>query len=301
MSDGDERGSGPPDDAPWTHHTAAPNGVALHYVAAGAGPLLVVLHGFPQHWHAWHRQVGPLADAGYRVVAPDLRGYNRSGRPDGVRAYRIGKLTADVAGLVRHLRERDGAVDADAPVTVAGHDWGGVLAWRLPVAHPGSVDRLAVLNAPHFGMLRRLPRSPLQALRFWYAWYFQVPWLPERGLRARDHAFVRGAMEPGDFTPEEVERTVAALSEPGAATAAVNYYRALRYDLVDLLRDPGTVDVPTLVLWGERDQVLRPGLLSGLDRWVPDLEVQYLPDASHWVMVDAEERVVEELVGFLPE
>lgn len=293
--------AGPPaPDDPWTHASAAPDGVDLHYVAAGSGPLLVVLHGFPQHWRAWHRQLRPLADAGYRVVAPDLRGYNRSGRPSGVGAYRLGHLVADVAGLVRHLRATDDAV-ADAPVAVAGHDWGGVLAWRLPVERPGAVDRVAVLNAPHFGPLRRVARRPRRALRFWYVAAFQVPRLPEAALRARDYALVRRAMATGDFEPAEVERTVRALDRPGAPTAAVNYYRALRYDAAGLLRDPGTLEVPALVTWGDRDRVLRPWLLEGLDRWVPDLRVERFPDASHWVLADAPARVVEVLVDFLSE
>src|SRR5207248_3278599 len=125
----------------WEHRYAVVNGVRLHYVEAGAGPLMVLLHGFPEFWYSWRHQIPALAAAGFRVIAPDLRGYNLSAKPPAVHSYRIEALVGDVAALIRHAGERRAAV--------AGHDWGGVLAWYLPLYHPDVVDRLIVLNAPH--------------------------------------------------------------------------------------------------------------------------------------------------------
>ena len=168
---------------PWSHHQAIVNGVRLHYVEAGEGPLVVLLHGFPEFWYAWRDQIPALAAAGYRVVAPDMRGYNLSEKPPGVTSYRLEHLTADVAALIRQL----GAERA----TVVGHDWGGAVAWQLPVFHPEVVERLAVLNAPHPGALLRELRTLEQLRRSWYIAFFQLPWLPELALRAGDAALLR--------------------------------------------------------------------------------------------------------------
>ena len=173
--------------------------VRLHYVEAGDGPLVVLLHGFPEFWYGWRRQIAPLAAAGFRVVAPDLRGYNLSSKPDGVNAYGAGELAADVRGLIQ---ER-GAESAH----VVGHDWGGTAAWTLAMNHPEVVDRLAILNAAHPRKLNEGLRHPSQLRRSWYFFYFQLPDLPEHHARADDweflQDFLRDAQPP--YTPEEIE------------------------------------------------------------------------------------------------
>ena len=173
--------------------------VRLHYVEAGDGPLIVLLHGFPEFWYGWRLQIAPLAAAGFRVVAPDLRGYNLSSKPDGVGAYGADKLAADVRGLIQ---ER-GAESA----LVVGHDWGGTAAWTLAMNHPEVVDRLAILNAAHPRKLNEGLRHPSQLRRSWYFFYFQLPELPEHHVQADDweffQDFLRDAQPP--YTPEEMQ------------------------------------------------------------------------------------------------
>jgi pimeloyl-ACP methyl ester carboxylesterase len=290
------------DEADVTHERATVNGVSLHYVTAGPedGDLVLCLHGFPEFWYSWHHQLPALAEAGYRVVAPDLRGYNRSERPAGVDAYRLEKLVGDVVGLIDHCgRER---------AHVVGHDWGGLIAWQVGIDRPEVVDRLAVLNAPHPTRYQRhLRSSPSQLAKSWYVFYFQLPILPEIGFRFNDYAVLESTLSdtvrPDAFTDDDIERYKSALATPGALTAAINYYRALgRQRARELLTGGGIdverVDVPTLLLWGERDVALDVALTEDLDALVPDLRIERYPDASHWVQFDAPERVNDALLGF---
>jgi pimeloyl-ACP methyl ester carboxylesterase len=301
-TDGGERGQFAEPES-WDHRYAGVGGADLHYVAAGPedGPLVVLLHGFPEFWYSWRGQIGPLADAGYRVLAPDLRGYNRSSKPSGVAAYDVAELVADVTGLIDHAGRESAAV--------VGHDWGGLVAWHVASRRPAAVDRLTVLNAPHPDRFEReLRASPRQALRSWYVFLFQVPWLPERLLTADDCAAVasmlrEGATRPDTFTDEDVARYREAFARPGVATAAVNYYRAqARRTVRESLSGRGQrhdVSVPTLLLWGEQDPALDASLTEGLGEWVPNLRVERYPDAGHWVQFDAPDRVAEALLSFL--
>jgi len=273
------------------------NGVKLHWVEAGAGPLVVLLHGFPEHWYSWRHQIPALAAAGFHVLAPDMRGYNLSDKPRGVRHYRLEVLARDVAELVRCA----GAERAH----VVGHDWGGLVAWRVAMSHPTVVERLVVLNAPHPGvMLRGLFRNG-QMKRSRYIFFFQVPRLAERRFAAQDFAILRrylrrDPVHPGAFSEQDVQRYVEALSRPGALTAALNYYRAAfrAAPLLPFRRHP-RIEVPVLLIWGERDRYLGLHLIDGTERWVRDLRVERIAEASHWVQADAPERVNELLVGHL--
>jgi pimeloyl-ACP methyl ester carboxylesterase len=280
-----------------TSQFAVVNGVRLHYVEAGSGPLVVLLAGFPQFWYAWRRQIPALAAAGHRVIAVDPRGYNLSDKPKGVRSYGVEVLADDVAALVRRLG--DSAV-------VIGHDWGGVIAWRMGARHAGLVDRLVVINAPHPAAFARELRSPSQLLRSSYALFFQLPWLPERLLRTGDFALIERVLrhDPvrrGAFTDEDIRRHKEALARPGALTAMLNYYRAVRLRPrgVVLSTERQRVEPPVMVIWGDRDPYLRVELSRGLDRWVRQLRVEHIPDASHWVMADAPDRVNDLLLDFL--
>ena len=267
--------------------------VELHYVEAGAGPLVVLLHGFPEFWYGWREQIAPLVTAGFRVVAPDLRGYNLSSKPDGYTAYTADKLAGDIRGLIHEL----GAESA----MVIGHDWGGSVAWTLAMNHPEVVDRLVILNAAHPRRLNEGLRTPRQLLRSWYFFAFQPAKLPERRARRRHwrffKRFLRDARPP--YTAEELERYVEAWSQPGAATAMIDYYRAA----VRLSSKQGElrpISAPTLVIWGEGDRYLGPELAEPHHEDVPNLDrVERLPNASHWVHHDEAERVNELLVEFL--
>ena len=265
--------------SPWRHREAEVNGVSLHYVEAGTGPLVLLLHGFPDFWYSWHYQIPVLAEAGFRVVAPDLRGYNTSSKPEGIGSYRIDTLVADVAELINELGE--------AEAHLVGHDWGGVIAWYAAMLHPHRISKLAVLNAPHPVAFARELRRSTQLLRSWYAGFFQLPLLPEIALRANGYALLRRVL------PHEAY--LEAWAQPGALTAMVNYYRAAaRY----ARPAPRPIGAPTLLIWGERDRFLVPGLTDGLEPWVPQLHVERL-QVGHWVQLRAPDRVNALLTEFL--
>ena len=283
----------------WTHRAGRVNGIRLHWVEQGEGPLVVLLHGFPEFWYAWRHQVPALAAAGFRAVAPDLRGYSLSEKPAGVAAYRIEALLDDLAGLIERLGE------GREKAHVVGHDWGGVLAWFAPLFHSERLLSLTLLNAPHpLAFRRELRTNAAQRRKSSYVFFFQLPWLPERRIRAGNFAILekmlrRDPVSPGAFTSEDIRLYKEALARPGALTAAVNYYRAAFRFPPRVRGSKWPDDFRTLLIWGERDRYLGPDLLRDLDRWVPRLTVERIADASHWVQADAPERVNELLIRFL--
>ena len=280
-----------------THREDSVNGIRLHWVEQGEGPPVVLLHGFPESWYAWQHQLPALAAAGFRAVAPDLRGYGLSEKPRGVSAYRIETLVADVAALVRRL----GA----GPAHIVGHDWGGMLSWYLPLFHPEACASVAILNAPHPVAYRRaLKTSPDQRRRSRYVFLFQLPFLPERRLRRDDFAFLekllrRDPVTPGAFTDEDIRIYKEALARPGALTAAINYYRAAFRHPPRTKGRRWPAGLPALLVWGEKDRYLAPSLADGVEEWVPGIRVERLPKASHWVQNDAPDDVNRLLLSFL--
>lgn len=272
-------------------------GVRLHYVEAGEGPLVVLLHGFPEFWWSWRHQIPVLAEAGFRVVAVDMRGYGQSDAPPSWRDYRMETLAADVAGLIEALGEER--------AFVVGHDWGAAVAWMVATLHPERVARLAILNVPHPDtMLRTLRRSPRQLLHSWYMFFFQIPWLPEHlagWLRRRFLEAVYRDARPGAFTAEDLARyEEALLDSPGGLKGPIDYYRAaLRQSprrAQSLFRP---IPAPVLVIWGAQDRFLSEPMAQPDPRWVPDVRVVKLPDASHWVQHDEPERVSTLLIEHL--
>jgi pimeloyl-ACP methyl ester carboxylesterase len=285
--------------SPWTHRDVTVGEIHLHCVEMGSGDIVLLLHGFPEFWYSWRRQIPALAEAGFHAVAPDLRGYNESDKPAKVASYRVAKLVQDITKLLQQLGNR--------PAFVVGHDWGGLLAWRLAALHPELVRKLAILNAPHPAAFRaELRRNPGQWLRSAYVLFFQLPGLPEQVLRARDFALLdrawhRQPIHPDAFTEQDIAAYKRALDRPGGLTGPLNYYRAsLRYPR-DLYGPPQTILVPTLLLWGEQDLYLNVGLTENLERWVPDLRVERIRDASHWVQNDVPDRVNRLLIDFFHE
>jgi epoxide hydrolase 4 len=279
------------------HRYAEIGDVRLHYVEAGEGPLVLLLHGFPQFWYQWRHQIPALVEAGFRVVAPDMRGYNLSDKLPGVRAYRVELLARDVERLILACGERT--------ATVVGHDWGAIVAWIAAMRHPERVQRLAILNVPHPARFLEGLLSPMQLLRSSYIFFFQIPRLPEKVIRAGDFALLRSVLgrdpvQSEAFAAEDIEWYVEAMAQPGALTATLNYYRAL-------LRKPGEtrtllqrVEAPVLVIWGERDRFLSRRLAEPPHLWVPNLvRVKRLPDASHWVAEDRPLEVNTLLLDFL--
>jgi pimeloyl-ACP methyl ester carboxylesterase len=268
--------------------------VRLHYVEAGEGPLIVLLHGFPEFWYGWRLQIQPLAAAGFRVVAPDMRGYNLSSRPEGVAAYATDRLTADIRGLIQ---ER-GAQSA----LLVGHDWGGSVAWATAMKYPEVVDRLAILNAAHPQKLSQGLHHPDQLRKSWYFFFFDLPELPEITVHANRWHFFRHFLRDARpaYTPEEMDRYIEAWSQPGAASGMINYYRfSVRQPPKEAEAALGPISAPTLVIWGQRDNYLGPELAQPDHDDVPNLDrVERLPDASHWVHHDEAERVTQLLTDF---
>lgn len=280
------------------HQWRTVNGVRLHCAVAGSGPLLLLLHGFPEFWYSWRQQIPVLAEH-FTVVAPDLRGYNDSDKPARISDYTTSILVEDVVQLIRSFGyER---------AIVAGHDWGGAIAWSTALARPDVVEKLIVLNIPHPRLfLQHILTNPRQRLRSWYMLAFQFPWLPEIGLRANDYQVIeeafRGMAAHKDvFSDEVIAEYKRALDKPGALTSAINYYRALPRSTsggfwLDL--DP-VAKMPVMLIWGEQDTALGKELNRDLERYVPDLTLHFIPDASHWVQQDRPDLVNKHMLNFL--
>jgi pimeloyl-ACP methyl ester carboxylesterase len=262
------------------------DGIRLHYVAAGSGPLVVLLHGFPEFWFSYRRVLPALAARGFRVVAPDLRGFNLSSKPAGVRAYGIDVVVEDIAGLIRALGEER--------ASVVGHDVGAGISWAFAMTHPEMVSRLAVLNGPHpKRLLDSFRKNPAQLFKSWYVFFFQLPLLPEAVAELDRYELLIKALreEPKrPFSREELERYRDAFAEPGALTAMINYYRAMFRPSTNVKIVPFTG--PSLVVWGEEDPHLGRELATPDLDLVPNARVEFVSDATHWVHHDQPERVI---------
>jgi len=278
------------------HRTIATNGIRLHAVEAGpeGGPLVILLHGFPEFWYSWRHQIEPLAAAGFRVLAPDQRGYNLSDKPKPVSAYNLDTLARDIVGVI----DDAGAAKAH----VVGHDWGGAVAWWLGIRYPERLERLALLNIPHPVVMRRaLRKNPTQRKKSWYIFFFQLPVLPERTFRAGGFArgikALQGTSRPGTFTGADLDLYREAWSRPGAVRSMIHWYRAaLRAQpkLPSSLRVP----VPTLLLWGTQDRFLGREMARPSIDLCDDGRLEFVEEASHWIQHEEPERVNRELLGF---
>ena len=281
-------------DASRTYEFTIANGVRLHYVAAGNGPLMLMLHGFPEFWYSWRYQISEFSQD-YRVVALDLRGYNESGKPKNPAAYQMSVLVDDIRAVIQALGyER---------AIVMGHDWGGAIAWNFAYACPSLVDKLIVLNMPHPAKLAEGMQSIEQLQKSWYMFAFQIPILPEILLqwddyRAIESIFVDTTPNPSAFSPADIEAYKNAAAKRGALTAMLNYYREAISSLFEE-RDWGVLDVPTLMAWGEEDTALGKELTFGTDVYVRDFQVRYIPNVGHWVQQEAPEQVNEYIREFL--
>ena len=282
----------------WQHGFAHINGVRLHYVTQGEGKLLVLLHGFPEFWYSWRQQIPQLAKH-FKVVAPDLRGYNESEKPVGVANYRIDTLTADVMGLIRAFGEEK--------AIIVGHDWGGGIAWAFAADYPQATEKLIVMNCPHpTPFQKHLRTNRRQLRRSWYMFFFQIPWLPELGLRLTakrfmEQAFRGMAIRKEAFPDEELRYYVEAIRKPGAARAAINYYRAaFRESVRKGERQFAKITCPTLLIWGEEDIALGKELTYDMEQYFTDrFEIKYIPQCSHWVQQEQPELVNQYMVEFL--
>ena len=282
------------------HERVDCGGVGLHCAVAGeAGrPLMLFLHGFPEFWAAWRAPMAHFAARGWLCVAPDLRGYNLSDKPEGVEAYRVKHLMSDVLALGAHY--------AKGKFTLVAHDWGGAVAWAVAIAQPQRLERLVMINSPHpYLFWRELVRNPAQQKASEYMNLFRLP-KAERVLSENGYARLQTAF--GHLEPAWRAELVAAWSQPGALTGGLNYYRASPLH-PPTAEDPGPekfefkaadfmVRVPTLVLWGERDTALLTGCIDGLADVVPELRLVRVPEASHWIVHEQPGRVCSEIERF---
>lgn len=282
-------------DYPLEHHEVRTNGLQLHVVQCGPadGPLVVLLHGFPEFWYSWREQVPALAAAGYRVWVPDQRGYNTSDKPLGIQQYTLPLLGADVLGLL------DAAGQPQAHII--GHDWGAIVTWYLAAQYPNRVASATIINVPHPAVeFRNLWRVPDQFIRSWYMAFFQLPAWPEQVFKRRNWLFgenmLRRTSRPGLFDAAEVARYKAAWAQPGAITAMINWYRGLRLPLGILWP---RIKIPVQVIWGKHDAFLNARWAEISLQQCDKGELHYLPEATHWVHLEEPAAVNELLVKFL--
>ena len=265
------------------------NGIRLHTALAGPenGDPVFLLHGFPDAWFGWEAQIEPLAEAGFRVIVPDQRGYNLSDKPIGVSSYQMDTLGDDILGLADAL--------GHDRFHLAGHDFGAMVGWNLAMRHPQRLQRLAIANVPHPVVMRNYLRThPSQMLKSWYAFFFQLPGLPERVVKAKNWQSLISVM-PNDLTAKKRDRYREAWAQPGAMTSMINWYRASLWQMRKST-EISQIRVPTLVLWGKQDPHISYEMASlSVDLCEAGRLVTF-EDATHWVMHDKPEEVNQLLI-----
>jgi epoxide hydrolase 4 len=284
-----------------THGFANSNGIKIHYITLGESskPLVILLHGFPEFWYSWRNQIRELAKH-FNVVAADMRGYNDSDKPKGVRNYAMDLLTGDVKELIRHVGyER---------ATIIAHDWGGSVAWRLALDYPSVVEKLIVLNSPYPSIFaHHLKTNPRQMLKSWYMFFYQIPAIPEMLLGRTLYSALKKNMQgwsynKNAFTDDDIQRYVDAIKKPGALNATLNYYRArFRYKNQLFRKDEGRqIQSPTLVIWGKNDRALGVEMTNGMEKhFANSFEIKFIDRCSHWVQHEYPELVNEYILDFL--
>ncbi len=283
----------------------AANGINFEVATMGEGDRLALcLHGFPEHAYSWRHQMPLLARMGYRVWAPNLRGYGATDSPRQVSAYKTRTLVDDVAALIHAAKHH--AANPSKTLLLA-HDWGAALAWSLAIDQPELIDRLVILNLPHPACFMRELRRPVQLAKSWYMFFFQAPWLPEfllsrRQGRATSELIRRTSCDPARFTDDDLEFYRANASRPGGLTAMINWYRAL-FRGGEIRRffgnDIPIIKTPTLFLWGDADVALSLRTTRGTEKYVSDLTFRVFPGVSHWIQQEAPEAVNRMLEAWL--
>ncbi len=274
------------------------NGLTFEVDQCGDGnKFALLLHGFPESKFSWRHQLPLLASLGYTAWAPNMRGYGKTSRPQGIPAYHIDNLVADAAALID-------AAGAKETLLIA-HDWGAIVAWQLAIRKTRPLSRLIIMNVPHPACMTRELRTWRQLRKSWYVFFFQLPWLPERVLTTKSaeavhRAFYDMAVDKSRFPVAVTDEFRRTSLEPGAMTAMINYYRAaLRAGEAVMNPQPGTVDTPTLMIWGEEDVALDKATTIGTDEYVKNLTLRYLPGVSHWVQQEAPEKVNAMIAAWL--
>jgi pimeloyl-ACP methyl ester carboxylesterase len=276
------------------------NGLRFEVLTCGEGDTLALcLHGFPEVALSWRDQMIVLARMGYRVWAPNQRGYGLSSRPRRMQDYAMENLIADLAGLI----DASGA----SRVVLLGHDWGAMVAWCFAIRHLRAIERLVIFNVPHPACFVRALERPGQLLKSWYVAAFQIPFLPDWLMARNDgdavgNAVLKTCTSAATFPPDLLAAICANAAQPHATTAMLNWYRAWVIGggmLRQVRAGFPTIDVPTLMLWGENDKFLEKYTTDDTSEFVPNVTIKFLPGVSHWIQQDAPERCNEELQSFL--
>ncbi|WP_347156916.1 alpha/beta fold hydrolase [Pontibacter chitinilyticus] len=272
----------------------AVNEVTLHVAEAGPaeGSTILFLHGFPEFWYGWQQQLAYFSAHGYRAIAPDQRGYNRSSKPAGVKAYTLEKLTADIAALIRQMTQEK--------VYLVGHDWGGAVAWAVALRYPELLHRLIILNMPHPQVMAQSMRTnPKQMLKSWYAGFFQLPLLPEVSSSAFDYTLLEHSLQTsskkGTFPKEKIAVYKAAWRQPKALESMINWYRAYKYSRLDL---SGEIIVPTLLIWGRKDTFLGQEMAPPSIARCKQGQLKFIDNATHWLHHEKPDEVNQLIHAF---
>jgi epoxide hydrolase 4 len=287
----------------WKHNFVEVNRIRIHYVSAGEGPLILLLHGFPEFWYSWRHQI-PAFSKNFHVVAPDMRGYNKTGKPPKIEDYSAINLINDVAGLIHNL------ASDDKKALVVGHDWGGAIAWMVAMFQPQLIEKLIILNVGHPGTRNRRGFLDFdQMQRSWYMFFFLMPEIPEEVFSRNDYEILRKmvfdtAKRKGAFTEDDIEKYVSSWKEPGALTGAINYYRAITnsqyWKELGKLRNFPPIKAPTLQIWGEDDPFLGKQLTENTGEFIDaPYSLKFIPNCSHWVGEEAPDEVNKLILDFL--
>ena len=281
----------------WHHDFVDLEDIKLHYVTQGEGPLMLMLHGFPEFWYSWRHQIPEFAQD-HHVVALDLRGYNDSDKPQGVSSYQMKLLVNDVVKVIQALGYEK--------CILVGHDWGAVISWFVAENYPQMIEKLIIMNVPHPAKFVEGLKTIRQLLRSWYMLFFQIPRLPE-WLISRNNfdlvgkAFSGTAIDKTAFTEEDLAAYREAAAKPGAITAMINYYRNMFSGLRGSEQSWSVLPMPTLMIWGEDDTALGKELTYGTDDYVEQFTLHYIPNCSHWVQQEQPKKVNQYMREFLDE
>ncbi|MDY7004772.1 MAG: alpha/beta hydrolase [Cyanobacteriota bacterium] len=278
---------------PWSSNFITANSIKIHYVTQGSGPLMLMLHGFPEFWYSWRHQIPEFAQD-YKVVALDLRGYNESDKPEDISAYVMSEFIKDIEGVIKELGYEK--------CVLVGHDWGGGIAWSFAYAHPEMVEKLIVMNIPHPAKFKEGLGTPEQLLRSWYMFFFQLPFLPELMLEFDDYQAIgsifKSMVNKSAVTDADIEAYKDAVAKRGALTSMINYYRNIFSGFFNQ-QEWGILRIPTLMLWGEEDTALGKELTYGTEEYVENFQIRYIPNCGHSVQQEQPQLVNQYMREFL--
>lgn len=274
------------------------NGIRLHVMEAGdpEGQPVLFLHGFPEHWYGWHKQIDYFAARNFRVIVPDQRGYNLSDKPGQVRAYELEQLTQDIVDLIAQLRLEN--------TLLVGHDWGGIVSWHLATYHPELFGKIVIANVPHPAALRK--KMPLkQFFKSWYIYFFQIPRLPEQLISRNNLSMLANSMlktaVPGTFSAEDMSHYREAWSK--GISPMINWYRAMLSSKLFKITASGKHQIrkPLLLIWGKQDAALSFELAPPSLDFCVNARLKTYEDATHWIHHEKAQSFNEDILAFLEE